>query len=162
MKEKTYLKGILALALVSVLLSSSQLSAQQRGRGIGGDWLLKAEFDGRPFEFILSFSRDQEGNRTGYRISGFGGLSELKNLKFDAGKLSFAYDRRNRDGDTNTSTFSGTIQDGQLSGTLSSDRGYVQLAQMKVSDTPTHAYPVVAGNRIFVKDQETVTLWTLQ
>ena len=43
-----------------------------------------------------------------------------------------------------------------------SDRGYVQLAQMKVSDTATHAYPVIAGNRIFVKDQETVTLWTLQ
>ena len=44
----------------------------------------------------------------------------------------------------------------------SSDKGYVQLAQIKVSDTPTHAYPVIAGNRIFVKDQETVTLWTLQ
>ena len=43
-----------------------------------------------------------------------------------------------------------------------SDKGYAQLAQMKVSDTSTHAYPVVAGNRIFVKDQETVTLWTLQ
>ena len=136
MKEKTYLKGILALALVSVLLSSSQLSAQQRGRGIGGDWLLKAEFDGRPFEFILSFSRDQEGNRTGYRISGFGGLSELKNLQIDAGKLSFAYDRRNRDGDTNTSTFSGTIQDGQLSGTLSSDRGDYEIKGARMPRVP--------------------------
>ena len=137
MKEKTYLKGILALALVSVLLSSSQLSAQQRGRGIGGDWLLKAEFDGRPFEFILSFSRDQEGNRTGYRISGFGGLSELKNLQIDAGKLSFAYDRRNRDGDTNTSTFSGTIQDGQLSGTLSSDRGDYEIKGARMPRVPS-------------------------
>ena len=43
-----------------------------------------------------------------------------------------------------------------------SDKGYAQLAQIKVSDTPTHAYPIIAGNRIFVKDQESVTLWTLQ
>ena len=136
MKEKTYLKGILALALVSVLLSSSQLSAQQRGRGIGGDWLLKAEFDGRPFEFILSFSRDQEGNRTGYRISGFGGLSELKNLQIDAGKLSFAYDRRNRDGDTSTTTFTGTIEGGQLSGTLSSDRGDYEIKGARMPRVP--------------------------
>ena len=36
------------------------------------------------------------------------------------------------------------------------------LARIKVADTPTYAHPVVAGNRIFVRDQETVTLWTIQ
>ncbi len=123
MKEKTSLKGILVLALVWVLLSSAQLSAQQRGRGINGDWLVKGESNGRIRESLISFSRDQEGNQTGHWISGFGGLSELKNIQFGAGKLSFAYDRRNRDGETSTSTFAGTIQDGQLTGTLSSDRG---------------------------------------
>jgi hypothetical protein len=30
-----------------------------------------------------------------------------------------------------------------------------------VAETPTHAYPVVSGNRVFVKDQESVTLWIL-
>ena len=35
------------------------------------------------------------------------------------------------------------------------------LARYKVASTPTHAYPVVSGNRVFVKDQESVTLWTL-
>ena len=137
MKEKTHLKCILVLALVWVLLSSAQLSAQQRGRGISGDWLVKAEFDGRTFEFLISFSRDREGNWTGYRISGFGGLSELKNLQFDAGKLSFAYDRRNRDGDTNTSTFAGTIQGGQLTGTLSSDRGDYEIKGARMPRVPS-------------------------
>ncbi len=39
---------------------------------------------------------------------------------------------------------------------------YSELARIKVADTPTYAHPVVAGNRVFVKDSETVTLWTLQ
>ena len=39
---------------------------------------------------------------------------------------------------------------------------YEQLAVIKVSDTPTYAHPVLAGNRIFVKDQEAVTMWTME
>ena len=42
-----------------------------------------------------------------------------------------------------------------------SDKQYTELARIKVSDTATYAYPVVAGNRIFVKDQDALTLWTL-
>ena len=42
-----------------------------------------------------------------------------------------------------------------------SDKAYTELARIKVAETPTHAYPVVSGNRVFVKDQESVTLWTL-
>ncbi len=39
---------------------------------------------------------------------------------------------------------------------------YEEVARIKVSDTPTYAHPVVAGNRIFVKDQETVTMYTVE
>jgi outer membrane protein assembly factor BamB len=39
---------------------------------------------------------------------------------------------------------------------------FKQLASYKVSDTETHAYPVVAGNRIFIKDQDSVTLWAIE
>jgi hypothetical protein len=35
-----------------------------------------------------------------------------------------------------------------------------ELARYKVSDSPTYAYPVLAGNRIFIKDQNSVTLYT--
>ena len=38
---------------------------------------------------------------------------------------------------------------------------YKELARIKVADTPTYAHPVVAGNRIYVKAEETLTLWTL-
>jgi outer membrane protein assembly factor BamB len=43
-----------------------------------------------------------------------------------------------------------------------SDQKYTELARLKVATTPTFAYPVVSGNRVFIKDQEAVTLWTLE
>jgi len=38
---------------------------------------------------------------------------------------------------------------------------YEEVAKIKAADTPTYAHPVIAGNRIFVKDQETVAMLTL-
>jgi outer membrane protein assembly factor BamB len=43
-----------------------------------------------------------------------------------------------------------------------SGKGFEELARMKVSDTPIYAAPVVAGNRVFVKDGETVAKWTFE
>jgi outer membrane protein assembly factor BamB len=42
-----------------------------------------------------------------------------------------------------------------------SDKEYTEVARYKVADTPTWAYPVVSGNRVFVKDSEALTLWTI-
>ncbi|MBN1845372.1 MAG: PQQ-like beta-propeller repeat protein [Sedimentisphaerales bacterium] len=39
---------------------------------------------------------------------------------------------------------------------------YRQLARYKVSDTPTYAHPIVSGNRVFIKDQQTVTLYAIE
>lgn len=39
---------------------------------------------------------------------------------------------------------------------------YKELARYKVADGGTHAYPVIAGNDIFIKDQESITRWTLE
>ncbi len=38
---------------------------------------------------------------------------------------------------------------------------YKPIANYKVADSETYAYPVVAGNRIYIKDQNSVTLWSL-
>ncbi len=42
------------------------------------------------------------------------------------------------------------------------DKECKELASYKVSESPTYAHPVVAGNRIFVKDQDSVTLYTIE
>lgn len=44
----------------------------------------------------------------------------------------------------------------------SSDKEFKQLAKYKVADSETYAYPVIAGNRVYVKGRETLTLWTIE
>ena len=43
-----------------------------------------------------------------------------------------------------------------------SDKEYKQVASYQVSDGQTYAYPIISGNRIFVSDQTSVTLWTIE
>ncbi len=43
-----------------------------------------------------------------------------------------------------------------------SDKQFTELARIKVADTSTYAHPVIAGNRIFVKDQDAITMWTIK
>jgi len=39
---------------------------------------------------------------------------------------------------------------------------YDQLANIKVAEKATYAHPVVAGEKIFVKDQDSLTCWTMK
>jgi outer membrane protein assembly factor BamB len=39
---------------------------------------------------------------------------------------------------------------------------FKEVARYKVTDNAVYAYPVIAGNRIFVKDGSAVTLWSLE
>jgi hypothetical protein len=41
------------------------------------------------------------------------------------------------------------------------DKDFQKLAMYKVATSDAYAYPVVAGNRVFVKDKDALTLWTL-
>ncbi len=43
-----------------------------------------------------------------------------------------------------------------------SDSGYSELAKIRVAEAESYAHPVISGNRIFVKDVESVTLWTIE
>jgi outer membrane protein assembly factor BamB len=42
-----------------------------------------------------------------------------------------------------------------------SDKEFKELARYKVAKTDTYAYPVLSGKRVFVKDRDSVTLWTM-
>ena len=43
-----------------------------------------------------------------------------------------------------------------------SGKEYSELAKIKVSETPIYAHPVIAGKRIFIKDQDTVTMFVVE
>ncbi len=129
MKHQTFLKAVLCCSLMVLIMLSVQVRAQSsrsRRGGLYGDWQVKVNYDGRQFDSILSFSRDREGNQTGSWIS-FMGLSELKDIKYEDGQLSFSRVSRNREGESTTSNFKGTIKEGKLTGAWSSDRGEFEL-----------------------------------
>jgi outer membrane protein assembly factor BamB len=39
---------------------------------------------------------------------------------------------------------------------------YSEMAKYKVADTPTWAMPIVTGNRVYVKDRDSLILWTIE
>jgi outer membrane protein assembly factor BamB len=42
------------------------------------------------------------------------------------------------------------------------NKEFEELARYKVSDSAIYAHPIIAGNRIFVKDKNDLTLWTVK
>ena len=135
MKQGTILK-MAVLSIIILAGMTALVSAQPpRGRGLNGDWLVTSDFGGRTMESILAFSRDQEGNVTGAQL-GFGGMNELKDITFNEGKLSFTQTRQGRDGETQTSKFTGTLADGVLSGTMSGGRGDYELKGSRIPRMP--------------------------
>ena len=51
--------------------------------------------------------------------------------------------------------------DGELVVLRSSQTAFEPVRRYKVADSDTWAQPVISGNRIFVKDVSSLTLWTL-
>ena len=56
----------------------------------------------------------------------------------------------------------GLTSDSQLVVFKPSDKGYTEVAKYKVADSPTWACPIIAGNRVIVKDKDSLTLWTIE
>ena len=42
------------------------------------------------------------------------------------------------------------------------EKAYTEVATIKVTDTPTYSFPVISGNKVFVKDKESVAMIVLK
>lgn len=91
---------------------------QGMGGGMGG---MRGGMTGS----LLSLSLDKDGKLVGQMI-GMMGITELNDVKFENDRLSFSQTMRMRDTET-VSRFSGTIKDGKLTGTQTSERGEVEM-----------------------------------
>ena len=136
MERKTLLKIALVCSLVAPLLLPAGASAQTRsGRGgLYGDWQIQMKFGDMDIESILAFSRNQEGQVTGQWISPWG-VNDLKDVTFEENKLSFSQ-VTNYGGQERTSTFTGAIEQGKISGLLSSDQGETDVKGQRAPRTP--------------------------
>ncbi len=54
------------------------------------------------------------------------------------------------------------IPNGELIAFRANDHAYDELARYKVSESPTYSYPVISGNRVIVKDKDSLSLWMIQ
>jgi len=154
MKRHTFFKLVLYCSLIVLIMLSAQVRAQSsmsRRGGLYGDWQIKMKFGERQMESILSFSRNQEGNYVGQWIS-FWGMNELKDVKFEDNKLSFTQVIRFQDQEM-TSKFTGTIEQGKLSGLLISDRGETEIQGKRAPRIPrgvgSWEMKIKAGEREF-------------
>jgi len=136
MERRAILKVVLVGLLVFSFVLSAGVSAQSRSRrgGLYGDWRIKMKFGDREFESILYFTRNQEGQYAGQWIS-FWGVNELQDVKFEDNKLTFTQVMRFRDQER-TSKFTGMIENGELSGVLTSERGETEVKGKRVPRAP--------------------------
>jgi hypothetical protein len=86
-----------------------------------GDWDLKVKFGEWDMDIILSVSRDESGSLTGDWVSVWG-VSRLEDFTFADGNLSFVQAGTFRD-EPFRNTFKGTVEEDELKGVLSGDRG---------------------------------------
>ena len=123
MKQTTFLKTAVILSiLVLAALPVCVIAAEPAKQDIAGQWRMKGtSTDGPPMDAIMMISKDKDGKLAGQWLSFFG-FSDLKDVKFEGGKLTFVQVNQFRDEEF-TSNFSGTFKDGKLTGTLSGDRG---------------------------------------
>jgi hypothetical protein len=125
---KAVFLGILIAAMVCPAF------AQQGQQRITGDWMLTSEFNGQKMTSILSLSRGEDNQLKGRWIS-FMGVSDLKDVKFEGGKLSFVQVFKFGDQE-NTSNFEGTIEQNAISGTLKGERGEFKMEGKRAPRTP--------------------------
>jgi outer membrane protein assembly factor BamB len=87
-------------------------------------------------------------------------------MKAETGEVLWKDDKTKR-GECGTVYDAGTVllaltSDSNLVVFKPNDKEYSELANYKVADSPTWACPIIAGNRVFVKDKDSLTLWTLE
>jgi len=99
------------------LMLLAQTSLVRAADDITGQWEMTMDFGGRPSFATLSIAKQADGS-----FAGKWGSDELSDVKFQDGKLTFV--RTIRFGDQEfTMNYAGTLKDGKITGTMSSDRG---------------------------------------
>jgi len=100
---------------------------------------------------------------------GRGGATNLYCMDAKTGEVLWT-DKTNR-GECGTVLDAGSVllcltSNSELVAFKPSNKGYEELAKYKVSEKSglegTWAYPIVSGNRVFVKDRDSLTLWSIE
>jgi len=111
--HKTKGKSILIICLMLLVQTSLVLAAEE----IKGEWDITMEFEGQKRFATLTISKKEDGT-----LAGKWGSDELSNVKYEDGKLTFVRTVGPSDRQS-TMSYEGTLKDGKLMLTVSSDWG---------------------------------------
>ena len=98
------------------------------------------------------------------------GLSHLSAGQFfalDAGSGATLWRTEGREANNSAVIMAGALlfllnNDGDLIVARTTRTGFTQVTRYEVSDSSTWAQPTISGNRLFIKDESHVTLWTVE
>jgi outer membrane protein assembly factor BamB len=142
---------------------------------LSGTMAVKIEPDGDKFKLKELWKADQSPHMYNsptlkdgrlYGLTGSGrGSSKLYCLDAKTGDVLWV-DTATR-GECGSVLDAGTVllalsSDSNLLAFKPSDKGYEEIAKIKVSDSPTWGVPIVTGKRVFVKDRESLMLLTFE
>jgi len=88
---------------------------------IAGQWEFKSEFGGRQMTANVTFTKNADGTYSG-KWATQRGESDLSDVKFADGKLTFVRTTRRQDQETKM-TYTGTLADGKITGAATGGRG---------------------------------------
>jgi hypothetical protein len=115
--NQTLIKKASKAVFVVCILLLVQTSLVLAAENITGEWEMTMNFGGRESFATMTITKNDDGT-----LAGKWGSDNLSDVKFDGEKLTFV--RTIRFGDQEfTMDYEGTLKDGKITGTMSSDRG---------------------------------------
>ncbi|MHC4460335.1 MAG: hypothetical protein ACYS6W_04355 [Planctomycetota bacterium] len=127
-------KDDLAFCLGGGKGESEGVRATPEGKGLAGEWEMKLNFEGGQVTSILSFAKDKEGKLTAQWVS-LMGISEVEDIKRKGKDITFVVISRFGD-EEYRSNFIGTLEQGKLSGLLTSDSSEFTTEGKKIKPMP--------------------------
>jgi hypothetical protein len=122
--------GVGKYLFLGIVLALIAIPSQVFAQDITGEWDMAMEFGGRQMFATLTLAKKADGT-----LMGKWGRDDLSNVKFDGQKLTF--ERTVRWGDNEfTLDYAGTLRDGKLTGTLSSENGDFPVTGTKIRPKP--------------------------
>lgn len=132
MRQNRFLTGVIVLSMLSLLLTPAIAAGEKDP--VVGNWLLTSDFNGQPVHSLLMISKNDAGSYQGSWVS-FWGINPVDDLKIENGKISFSQTNRFRDREMKAA-FAGTISDGKLTGTMTSDQRENEMTGSLIKPLP--------------------------
>jgi len=131
---KSLHRGFRLVSIVFVLTLCTGVWAASQGKGLIGEWGMKLDFDGGQMASILSFAQDKEGELSAEWVH-LMGISQVKDIKRQGKDIRFTVITQ-LGYEEYTSSFAGTLEQGEFSGLLATDQGDITTKGKKLKRMP--------------------------